>query len=257
MPPTTDRTLLRVHRCRAGYRGTAVTPALDLEIAAGECVALLGVNGAGKSTLLRAVLGLADVVEGELHVLAAPVGYVPQRHTGAPGVPATVREVVAAGRLLQRGPLARWRAAQRREDRRAVAAALHDVGLGELADTPFGLLSGGQQRRALLARALASGARLLLLDEPTAGVDAASQHLLVAALRRVVRGGAAVLVVTHELDAVAPALTRSLTLTRAGLEPAPLAPPTTPGPTAALPAVPAAPAAAADPVLIPRHGGAA
>ncbi|WP_432570982.1 metal ABC transporter ATP-binding protein [Kineococcus sp. SYSU DK005] len=257
MPPTTDRTLLRVHRCRAGYRGTAVTPALDLEIAAGECVALLGVNGAGKTTLLRAVLGLADVVEGELHVLAGPVGYVPQRHTGAPGVPATVREVVAAGRLLQRGPLARWRAAQRREDRRAVAAALRDVGLGELAETPWGLLSGGQQRRALLARALASGARLLLLDEPTAGVDVASQRLLVAALRRVVADGAAVLVVTHELDAVAAALTRALTLTRAGLEPAPLTPRTSSTLADPPPADPPTAAPAAQPVLTPRHGGAA
>ncbi|NAZ88750.1 metal ABC transporter ATP-binding protein, partial [Kineococcus indalonis] len=217
MRRTTDENLLRVHGCRAGYRGTPVTPPVHLEVAAGECVALLGVNGAGKTTLLRAVLGLADVVDGGLQVLARPVGYVPQRHTGAPGVPATVREVVAAGRLLQRGPLARWRAAQRLRDREAVAAALDGVGLDELADTPFDVLSGGQQRRALLARALASGARLLLLDEPTAGVDAASQRLLVAALDRVVRAGAGVLLVTHELEAVSGAVTRSITLTRTGV----------------------------------------
>ncbi len=234
----TDETLLRVHRCRVGYRGTPVTAPVDLTVAAGECVALLGANGAGKTTLLRAVLGLADVLEGQLQVLGGPVGYVPQRHTGAAGVPATVREVVAAGRLPRRGPLTRWRPAQRRQDRRSVAAALGDVGLADLATTPFGLLSGGQQRRALLARALASQPRLLLLDEPTAGVDAASQHLLAAALRRVVSGGAGVVVVTHEPGALAGALTRSATLTHGGLVAAPAAD-------------------AEDPVLTLRPGGAA
>ncbi|WP_432495126.1 metal ABC transporter ATP-binding protein [Kineococcus gypseus] len=244
MPRPTDQNLLRLRRCRAGHRGTPVTPAVDLDVAAGECVALLGVNGTGKTTLLRAALGLADVVEGELRVSARPVGYVPQRHTGAAGVPATVREVVSTGRLVRRGPLARWRPEQRRRDREAVAGALRDTGLAELAGTPFGLLSGGQQRRALLARALASGARLLLLDEPTAGVDATSQRLVVDALRRAVRDGAGVLVVTHELDALAGALTRSVTLTRTGLVPA-----------RSSVLVPAAPGA--EPVLTPRAGGAA
>ena len=135
------------------------------------------------------------------------IGYVPQRGGAATGVPATVREVVASGRLAVTG-LRRSRAV----DRDAVDAALTAVGLADRARDSVATLSGGQQQRVLIARALTCSPELLVLDEPTAGVDAASQAALADTLRGLVAGGATVLVVTHELGALDGIVTRAVTL---------------------------------------------
>jgi zinc transport system ATP-binding protein len=193
---------------------------VSLAIAPGEFCALVGPNGSGKSTLLRLLLGLLDPATGQVRCFGADpqhvtgrwrIGYVPQRHVLAPELPATVAEVVAAGRLARRG----WWRRPNAGDRTAVAHAIDAVALTELARRPVRALSGGQQQRVLIAKALASEPVLLVLDEPTAGVDAESQQQFRDSLVGLVRDrGAAVLLVSHELGAVADALDRVIVMKR-------------------------------------------
>src|SRR5262249_8398717 len=134
------------------------------------------------------------------------IGYVPQRLGAGGGVPATVGEVVASGRLARRGVL---RPAGHR-DRTAIAAALRSVGLSDRVQGPVGSLSGGQQPRTLIARALAAEPELLVLDEPTAGVDSVSQDAFAMALRGFTAGNGTVLLVAHELGPLEPLVTRAV-----------------------------------------------
>ncbi|TYP87543.1 metal ABC transporter ATP-binding protein [Blastococcus xanthinilyticus] len=198
-----------------GYGDVPVVQDVDLSVRPGEAVAVLGSNGSGKTTLARGLLGLASVLGGDVTVLGAPVGrlrergrvgYVPQRHTVTGAVPATVREVVGVGRLARRGLLGRPTAA----DRAAVAEAIAAVGLGDRERDPVASLSGGQQRRVLVARALAAEPELLIMDEPTAGVDAANQETLARVLAEVSAAGTTLLVVTHEAGPLAGVLTRAV-----------------------------------------------
>lgn len=189
---------------------------IDLSIGVGEVVALLGANGSGKSTTVRAAVGQVPLTGGELEMFGRPlrrfrqwrrVGYVPQRSTAAAGVPATVREVVSAGRLARRGlrPLGR-------ADRAAVLRALELVGLADRASDSVDELSGGQHQRVLIARALAGEPELLIMDEPLAGVDLDSQRVLADALQEEVAKGTSVLVVLHELGPLAPVIDRTVVL---------------------------------------------
>lgn len=205
--------------CGIGYGDTRVVHDVDLRIEPGESVALLGSNGSGKTTLVRAALGLARVQAGSLELFGTPVqrvrdrariGYVPQRHTVATSVPATVAEVVACGRLARTSPLRRLAPRTRAADAAAVERALDAVGLGHRARTSVSELSGGQQRRVLIARALAAEPEVLLLDEPTAGVDSASQAALAATLTDLSAAGTTLVVVTHELAAIADVVTRAV-----------------------------------------------
>ncbi len=200
-----------------GYEGVAVVTGLDLEIDAGEVVGLLGPNGSGKSTLVRGLLGLAPLLGGSLRLFGEDrqrfrdwrrIGYVPQRQTVTGGVPSTVREVVTSGRLTRVRPFRPFRAA----DRAAVSRAIEAVGLADRTGEPIATLSGGQQRRALIARALASEPDLLVLDEPTAGVDAANQQALARTLGDLAAAGTTILLITHELGPAAPVITRTLAL---------------------------------------------
>jgi zinc transport system ATP-binding protein len=188
---------------------------VSLRVDAGEVVAILGANGSGKSTLVRSVLGLVPLGAGSVVLFGTPlrrfrqwrrIGYVPQRLGAGAGVPATVREVVASGRLARRGILRPPGSA----DRAAVRAALDAVGLGDRAGDPVATLSGGQQQRTLIARALAGRPELLVLDEPTAGVDAASQSAFAGALRGFVADGGTVVLVAHELGPLRPLVTRAV-----------------------------------------------
>jgi zinc transport system ATP-binding protein len=197
------------------YDGRPVLRGVTLQVRAGEVVAILGANGSGKSTLVKAVLGLLPLTAGEVRLFDTPrrrfrdwrrIGYVPQRLGAGSGVPATVREVVSSGRLARRGFLRPATGA----DRAAVAAALTDVGLLDRAADPVATLSGGQQQRVLIARALAGEPELLVLDEPTAGVDAASQRAFADALAGFVAGGGTVLLVAHELGPLHPLVTRAV-----------------------------------------------
>jgi zinc transport system ATP-binding protein len=198
-----------------GYGDVPIVCGVDLTVQLGEAVAVLGSNGSGKTTLARGLLGLATVLDGQVEVLGAPVGrlrergrvgYVPQRHTVTGAVPATVREIVSVGRLARLGLFRRLRPA----DRAAVADAVAAVGLADRIGDPVASLSGGQQRRVLVARALAAQPELLIMDEPTAGVDAASQDALAAVLADVSSSGTTLVVVTHETGPLSGVLTRAV-----------------------------------------------
>lgn len=189
---------------------------LDLTVGSGETVALLGANGSGKSTTVRTVIGQVPLTAGELDLFGAPftrfrdwrrVGYVPQRSTAAAGVPATVREIVASGRLSRTKlrPLGR-------ADKAAVRRALETVGMADRAGDSVNALSGGQHQRVLIARALAGEPELLILDEPLAGVDLASQKVLAEALRSQAARGCSALLVLHELGPLAPLIDRAVVL---------------------------------------------
>lgn len=197
--------------------GRPVLRGIDVAVDAGEVVAVLGANGSGKSTLVRAMMGLVPTVRGEVLLFGTPrirfrdwhrVGYVPQRVTAASGVPASVREVVASGRLSRRRAL--W--PPRREDREAVEQAIAAVGLADKARDGVSTLSGGQQQRVLIARALAGVPDLLVLDEPTAGVDVQSQQVFADALHALVVRGATIVLVAHDLGPLGPLVHRTLVM---------------------------------------------
>ncbi|MCZ3385394.1 MAG: metal ABC transporter ATP-binding protein [Actinomycetia bacterium] len=186
---------------------------VDFAICAGEFVAIVGPNGSGKTTLVKSILGLAERSAGGLDLFGVPaeqyrqrwrIGYVPQRHTVGGPIPATVREVVTSGRLPRSGL---WRLPNA-ADRTAVSDAIDRVSIGDLSSHRVNQLSGGQQRRVLIARALAAEAEVLLLDEPTAGVDVESQTALVAVLGRLSQQGVTIAVVTHDLEPFSTHLTR-------------------------------------------------
>ncbi len=200
-----------------GYADRKVVSGVSLDIRAGETVALVGANGSGKSTLVKGLLGINDHLGGQVELFGTPLGsfhkryllgYVPQRHTLSASVAATVTEIVSTGRLPHQGLLVR----SSRHDRQVVADALEVVGLSDFARADVATLSGGQQRRCLIARALAAQPEVLIMDEPTAGVDIANQHLLVGVLRRLVDGGATLLIVTHDVDPLRPVLQRRVTM---------------------------------------------
>lgn len=207
--------VLALREAVIGYEGHPVVTGASFSVAPGEVVAVLGANGSGKSTLVRGILGLAAHLGGTIEAFGEPVarlrrrwriGYVPQRHTLAVGVPATVTEIVAAGRLAQIPPWRRLGAS----DRGRVQDAIELVGLGGRERDPVAELSGGQQRRVLIARALAGDSELLLLDEPTAGVDAQNQVALSETMRHLVGNGVTILLVAHELGPAAEVVSRSI-----------------------------------------------
>ena len=216
----TGAALLTADGISAGYGREPVIEDVSLEIRPGEFVALVGPNGSGKSTLLHVLLGSIEPIAGSVRLFGASpdrfharwrLGFVPQRPTLESEVPATVREIVSSGRLRQRG----WWRRQSPADRTAIDHAISSVGLAELADQPLNELSVGQQQRAFIARAFASGPDLLVLDEPIAGVDRASQRRFRESLVHLQREhGAGVLLVSHELSAVSDVIDRVIVLKR-------------------------------------------
>lgn len=209
--------VVAVDGLRVDLAASTVLTGVDVRVERGEVVALLGANGSGKSTLVRTVLGLVPVAGGRVALFGEQpgrfrawhrIGYVPQRVTAASGVPATVTEVVASGRLDQRTWWRRPTAVDRAEVQRAISA----VGLADLRDRSVMRLSGGQQQRVLIARALARRPELLMLDEPTAGVDRESQEAFASALGELVEQGTTVVLVLHELGALAPLIQRAVVL---------------------------------------------
>ena len=201
-----------------GYEDRTVVGDVDLTVRRGEVLAVLGPNGSGKSTLVKGLLGLSDQHAGTARVLGSPVsshtarqaiGYVPQRHTLASAVTATAEEIVTMGRTVRTPWWSPWRI-RSAANREIVREALGVVGLGALSTHDVATLSGGQQRRVLIARALASQPEVFLMDEPTAGVDRGHQQVLVAVMRRLVERGATLVVVTHELDALSDLVTRAI-----------------------------------------------
>ncbi|MFK4149880.1 metal ABC transporter ATP-binding protein [Streptomyces sp. NPDC004065] len=201
---------------RADLGPRPVLRGVDLTVRRGEVVALLGANGSGKSTAVRTVIGQVPVSAGEVELFGTPrrrfrawsrVGYVPQRTTAAAGVPATVTEIVSSGRLSR----TRF-GVFRRADHDAVRRALELTGMADRAKDSVNALSGGQYQRVLIARALAAAPELLIMDEPMAGVDLASQEVLARTLRQQVAAGTTVLLVLHELGPLEPLIDRAVVL---------------------------------------------
>lgn len=199
--------------------GRLILRGVDLQIRQGEVVAVLGTNGSGKSTLIRTVVGLLPAARGQVRLFGTPVprfrqwkriGYVPQRITAAGGVPATVYEVVSSGLLSQRRLFTPMRAS----GRQAVEDALRIVDMADRRKDAVAELSGGQQQRVLIARALVSDPELLVLDEPTAGVDLASQQIFADAIRDRVACGTTVVMVSHDLGPMDALIDRSVVLRR-------------------------------------------
>jgi zinc transport system ATP-binding protein len=195
--------------------GTRILDPLDLTIEKGEYVVLLGENGSGKTTLLRALLGLAPTASGTVHVHGTPldrfrdwrrIAYVPQQLLAATTVPVSVDEVVGAARI---SPATRWRRG-RSASPTLVRESLEAVGLAHRRRDRFDSLSGGQQRRVMVARALATGADTLLLDEPTAGVDADSELRMADVLSDLHSEGRTIVLVTHDLGEIAAPATRAI-----------------------------------------------
>jgi zinc transport system ATP-binding protein len=200
--------------------GPEVLKEVDLAIEEHEFVGIAGPNGGGKTTLLRVVLGLEQPQRGVVHLLGEPpdqltrrsrIAYLAQRAQLGIEAPATVQEVVTAGRTIARGPFR----ALNSHDREIVNEAIERVGLMSLASRPLTRLSGGQQQRAFIGKALAGEPEILVLDEPTAGVDVESQASLAELLERLHQDlGATILYVSHEFGAVEAYVDRLILVSR-------------------------------------------
>jgi manganese/zinc/iron transport system ATP- binding protein len=197
---------LAIRGMTVAYGGKPVVYDVDFVPPAGRMAAIIGPNGAGKSSLLKAALGIVPSVSGRVSIFGKPLGeararvaYVPQRAGVDWDFPATVLDVVVMGLYRQIGLL---RFAGRREKAQALAC-LEQVGMAAFAGRQIGQLSGGQQQRVFLARALAQGADLLILDEPFAGVDAATERAIVQVLRSLKAAGQTIVCVHHDLATVA------------------------------------------------------
>jgi manganese/zinc/iron transport system ATP- binding protein len=191
-----------------GYDKTPVLQNTNLRIEWGQIVGVIGPNGAGKSTLIKTILGTLRASQGTVNVGGHParskeardlIGYVPQREAVNWDFPVTVSDVVMMGRTARLG----WLRFPGSPDRHVVSGALDQVGMAPYASRQISQLSGGQQQRVFLARALAQGGCLLLLDEPLNGVDANTQETICALLRRVRDEGGTVLMATHDLELAA------------------------------------------------------
>lgn len=195
--------------------GQPILAGIDLAVAPGEVLALLGANGSGKSTLVRSLLGVMPTTTGSVRLFGAPlgpsapwhrIGYVPQRMPAASGVPATALEVVTSG-LLHGRTLRRPHGHRQR-----ALDALADVGLGDRSHQAVQEMSGGQQQRVLIARALVRRPDLLVLDEPTSGIDIPTQATFVETVSRLHDAGTTVVVILHELGPFAPLIDRAVVL---------------------------------------------
>ena len=196
-----------VRGVRVSYGATVALDGVDLKVGSGLIHGLIGMNGSGKSSLLKAIMGLVALDRGSIELFggsshaarrAQRVAYSPQSEDVDWAFPVSVADVVAMGRYGHMG----WRRRAGASDREAVADALERVELSDLADRQIGALSGGQRKRAFLARGLAQGAELLLLDEPFAGVDKRSEATITKLLREFAHEGRTILVSTHDLVAV-------------------------------------------------------
>jgi zinc/manganese transport system ATP-binding protein len=208
--------VLRLTGAALAYGSRTLWSGLDLDIAAGEFVAVLGANGSGKTSLIRVILGLQPLTAGRLEVSGRPprrgsddIGYVPQQRRADPLTPLRARDVVGQGLDGHRWGIGVPSAARRRR----VLAALQSVGAEAYADMPIGLLSGGEQQRVRIAQALVADPPLLLCDEPLLSLDLPSQRTVTALVdRRRRERDTAVLFVTHEVNPVLPYVDRVLYL---------------------------------------------
>lgn len=194
--PGNDR--VRISDLDAGYPGRPVLRQLSAHIPALAMTALVGPNGSGKSTLLGVLAGVIEATSGQLrYAEGRPPAFVPQRGAVGDTLPLTARQTVEMGRWGERGP---WRRLTRR-DRTVVDTAMERLGVADLSARQLGELSGGQRQRVLIAQGLAQQSDLLLLDEPTTGLDPEARRRITALLTDLVADGTTVVQATHDLDA--------------------------------------------------------
>jgi len=199
--------LVEFKNVACGYGDKVIFRGLTLSIFKGVFAGLVGPSGTGKSTLLKSLLGAVPVLEGGIWVAGRRVtrrtppgvGYVPQTETVDWNFPVTVEQVVLMGLYRRMG----WLPWPSRGDRLRVRELLAQLGIGRYAERHIKALSGGEQQRVFLARALAADPDLLVLDEPTAGVDLKTQHGILHLLGELNRRGVTILITTHDLNAVA------------------------------------------------------
>lgn len=194
---------LETHDLTVTYRKRPVLYGIDIAVPEGNLVGIVGPNGAGKSTLIKAVMGVVRPTGGWVKVFGKPlreslprIGYVPQRESIDWEFPVTVMDVALMGTYGKLGPFKWVRAAQRRR----ASEALERVGMLPYGRRQIGALSGGQQQRVFLARALAQDSDLYLMDEPFAGVDAATETAIIELLKTLRSRGKTVIVVHHDLQ---------------------------------------------------------
>ncbi|QDV92184.1 High-affinity zinc uptake system ATP-binding protein ZnuC [Phycisphaerae bacterium RAS2] len=194
---------VEVHDVTVAYDRKPVLWDVDLELPAGRLIGVMGPNGAGKTTLLKAVLGLVPIASGRIEIFGEPlarcrrrVGYVPQRETVDWDFPVSALDVVLMGRYGRLG----WLRRPGRADRAAAMDGLARVGMADFAHRQISQLSGGQQQRVFLARALVQEADVYFMDEPFAGVDAATEAAIVELLKALRTSGRTVIAVHHDLQ---------------------------------------------------------
>ena len=206
--------IVELRNVTAGYNGFAVLNDVSLRVMPGDFVGLLGPSGSGKTTLLRTVLGAADVMSGAVRVYGRAsgrrnrAGYVPQLETIDWNFPVTVEETVMMGRTMVNA----WFPWYRRRERELAYDMMERLGIADLAGRHIRQLSGGQQQRVFLARALISNPELLLLDEPTSGVDIKTRDDVMHLLHDLNHAGVTIILTTHEINAVAVHLPRIVCL---------------------------------------------
>ncbi|HLC46750.1 MAG TPA: ABC transporter ATP-binding protein [Candidatus Nanoarchaeia archaeon] len=194
---------VEVEDITVAYKEKPVLWDIDMAVPQGVLLAIVGPNGAGKTTLLKTVLGLIKPAAGEVKILGKPYGkqrnkvaYVPQRGSVDWDFPTNALDVVMMGRYGHLG----WFRRPREKERELARQALDKVGMADFAERQISQLSGGQQQRVFLARALVQDADIYFMDEPFAGVDAATEKAIVALLRELRKKGKTVIVVHHDLQ---------------------------------------------------------
>lgn len=199
-----DAVVISVRDVWAGYEGDPVLENVNLTVHEHDFVGLIGPNGGGKTTLIKVLLGLLPPTRGEVRILGRPVkegrryiGYVPQAVRFDHDFPISVWDVARMGRLGERGLLRRYTA----RDDAIVAEKLRQMDILDLRDRPIGALSGGQRQRVYIARALAAEPRILILDEPLAGVDAQTSSNFYELLSRL-NDQITILMVSHDIGAI-------------------------------------------------------
>ncbi|MBR6405513.1 MAG: ABC transporter ATP-binding protein [Lachnospiraceae bacterium] len=182
-----------------GYEGRALVSHLNFTVRHGDYLCIVGENGAGKSTLMRTILGLQKPMGGEVHygdgLSSEMIGYLPQQSDLQRDFPASVREIVLSGFQGQLGK----RFFYTREMKQAVQENLARMGISDLADQSFSALSGGQKQRVMLARAVSASRRMLLLDEPVAGLDPLAQEEMYRLIRELNKDGTTIVMISHDI----------------------------------------------------------
>jgi ABC-type Mn2+/Zn2+ transport system ATPase subunit len=198
-----DLPIVTTEDLACGYGGKAVVRGVNASVEAGDFYALIGVNGSGKSTFIKTVVGLLQPVEGRMRFATAggsvpSIGYIPQSEKLDSIFPISVEEVVLMGTYAYLGPGRRVKS----EHRRGGLEALRRMGVAQLGPRRFSELSGGQKQRVLMARALATEPALLVLDEPTSGVDREAERTFMQLIGEVNARGVAVMMASHNLGLV-------------------------------------------------------